>query len=152
MRPIPFLAALLVLVAMTMPWFTPQNTPSMKALNTMGGENGKDLSLWDVARSLYSNPVVIENATQKTLMMDSPSNLWNFLPVVGVPLIVLGAIVGLFKGRVGHGLGLVGMVLLTLPLVYSPGQGLRGSLTLGIGYILAWVGFSVGLVSSVTSK
>lgn len=154
MKPIPFLAALLVLVAIGMPWFTAEHEPIVGVLtiNNSSMETGEELSLWDIAKGIYSNPLSLENSTVETLRIESPSRLFSFLPLVGIPLIMLGAVVGLFHGKAGHGIGLIGMVLLTLPLVYSPGAGIRGSLTVGIGYILAWVGFSVGFVFSVASK
>ncbi len=153
MKPIPFLAALLVLVAMTMPWFTADNTQRMGVLATSGHSDNGELTLWNITKEVYSNPVTIKENVLKTLRIESASSFESILPILGIPLVILGAVIGLFKGRAGHGMGLLGMVLLTLPLIYSPGEGIRsGSLTVGIGYVLAWVGFSVGLVSALASK
>ncbi|NJF24928.1 LuxR family transcriptional regulator [Thermococcus sp. Bubb.Bath] len=151
MKPIPFLAALLVLVAMTMPWFTADNTQGMGVLSASKQDNG-ELSLWSIAEKVYSNPLAIKESAVKTLQVESVSSVESILPIIGIPLVILGAVVGLFKGRIGHGVGLLGMVLLTLPMVYSPGAGIRGSLTVGVGYVLAWVGFSIGLISALASK
>jgi len=152
MKPIPFLAALLVLVAMTMPWFTADNTQRMGVLVASGQNGNGELSLWNITEKVYSNPLTIKESALKTLRIESASSFESILPILGIPLVILGAVIGLFKGKVGHGMGLLGMVLLTLPLVYSPGAGIRGSLTVGIGYVLAWVGFSIGIVSALASK
>jgi hypothetical protein len=153
MKAIPFLAALLVLVAMTMPWFTADDAKNVGIPTTSGPQAEKNgLSLWDIAEKVYSNPLTLKESAIKTLRIESTSSIESILPIVGIPLVILGAVIGLFKGRVGHGVGLLGMVLLTLPLVYSPGAGIRGSLTVGVGYMLAWIGFSIGLISALASK
>ncbi|ASJ02407.1 hypothetical protein A3L09_03640 [Thermococcus profundus] len=155
MKPVPFLAALLVIVAMTMPWFTPgSKEPGIQMFGVASvGEHSdnKDsagLSFIDVARNVYLNRDVLNQNLRLEEKGGVPGMLLSF---IAFPLIIIGAVTGLFKGKFGHGIGLVGMVILTLALVYGNGRS-TGSLRIGSGYLLAWVGFSVGLVSSAFQK
>ncbi|WP_010477221.1 hypothetical protein [Thermococcus zilligii] len=151
MKPVPFLAALLVIVAMTMPWFTPgSKSPEIRMFLATSpekgsAEGGQGLSFVDMAKAIYLKKDALKqdlNGGAKTLNI--------ILPLVAFPLIILGAFMGLFNGKFGHAIGLIGMVILTLSLVYGGSDG--GSLRIGSGYLFAWVGFSLGLVSSVLSK
>jgi len=149
-RPIPFLAALLVLVAMGMPWFTSQHASGgvvAYAIDHNGSSSNRSLSFLDVVKGLYLN----EKEVRSYLHLKAKETSINeLLSIVSVPLILLGAVIGLFNGKLGHGVGLVGMVLLTVGLLQW-GSG-KGTLSVGTGYLLAWVGFSVGFVSSAGSK
>ncbi len=152
MRPIPFLAALLVLVAMGMPWFTSQHTSEGVVAHAVAVDNGsspsnRSLSFLDVVKGLYLNEKEIRNYLHLKAKEKSVSEL---LSIISVPLILLGAVIGLFNGKLGHGVGLAGMILLTVGLVPWGSRG--GTLSVGVGYLLAWVGFSVGFVSSALSK
>lgn len=153
MKPVPFLAALLVIVAMTMPWFTQgASNPEVRMFGITSLDRGphegisQGLSFVDVARDIYLKKDVLK---QDLVLEKNREVLGIVLPLIAFPLIILGAFIGLFKGKFGHAIGLVGMVVLTLSMVYGSGD---GSLRIGSGYLLAWVGFSVGLVSAVFSK
>ncbi|ASJ00272.1 LuxR family transcriptional regulator [Thermococcus gorgonarius] len=154
MKPVPFMAALLVIVAMTMPWFTPESkNPEVQMFGitslerSSAEESNQGLSFVDIVRDVYLKKDVLK----QDLMIGGNKGVSNiFLSLVAFPLIILGAFIGLFKGKFGHAIGLIGMVIFTLSLVYGSGE--EVSLRIGFGYLLAWVGFSVGLVSAVVSK
>jgi len=149
-RPIPFLAAILVLVAMSMPWFTPQHVPERMvayAIDNNSVVSNSSLSFIDVVKGLYLH----EEGVKNNLLINSKNLPINeILSIISVPLILLGAVIGLFNGKLGHGVGLIGMTLLTVGLL-PWGTG-NSTLSVGMGYLLAWVGFSVGFVSAAGSK
>lgn len=154
MKPIPFLAALLVIVSMTMPWFTAQTghplnggTMSYKSFAPNQSSTTQAVSFWDVVKSIYTNEKHVKDCLKLEANKTSLRTLISFL---SAPLILLGAVIGLFKGKFGHGVGLIGMVLLTVMILYWGNN--KGTLTVGIGYLLAWVGFAVGFVASAGSK
>jgi len=150
MRPIPFLAALLVLVAMGMPWFTPQYSPERVvayAIDYNSTVSNSSLSFVDIVRGLYLHRDEIRDYFH-IATKDIPIN--EILSLITIPLILLGAVIGLFNGKLGHGVGLIGMTLLTIGLL--PWGTENSTLSVGMGYLLAWVGFSVGFVSAVGSK
>ncbi len=149
MRPIPFLAALLVLVAMGMPWFTPQYSPEIVAYSVEHNStvSNSSLSFVDIVRGLYLHRDEVRDYFH-TATKNVPIN--EILSLIAIPLILLGAVIGLFNGKLGHGVGLIGMTLLTIGLL--PWGTENSTLNVGVGYLLAWVGFSVGFVSAVGPK
>ncbi|WP_456366797.1 LuxR family transcriptional regulator [Thermococcus sp.] len=147
MKPLPFLSALLVLVSMTMPWFTAGQAEGI-GFHVSSTENS--VSLINILQQVYSNPTEFQRELAAVFNSPSSSSIQLLVPIIAVTLVAVGAVVGLFRGRLGHGTGITGMVLLTGFILYTSKTGLSSGLTLGTGYLLAWIGFSVGLISSAS--
>ncbi|GAB6102406.1 hypothetical protein JCM16138_16290 [Thermococcus atlanticus] len=140
MRMVGFLAAVLVLFSFTMPWF--------QVTKWYGTEQ---VTMIDIAKELYNNMDQIKE-TIKELNTETPStNLILFMSyVVGVSLILLGALFGLTGGKGGHLLGIAGMLLFTYPIWATTGEKILDMIS--YGYIVGGIGFLVGLVGGGASK
>ncbi len=140
MRIVGFLAAILVLFSFTMPWFQVE-----KWYGT------EQVTMLNIAKELYNNMDQIK-ATIKELNTDNPStDIVLFMSyVIGVSLILLGALLGLTGGRGGHLLGIVGMLLFTYPIWATTGEKIMDMIS--YGYIIGGIGFLIGLVGGGTSK
>ena len=140
MRIVGFLAAVLVLFSFTMPWF--------QVAKCYGNEQ---VTMIDIAKELYNNMEQIKE-TIKNLNIENPNtNLILFMSyVVGVSLILLGAIIGLTGGRGGHLLGIIGMILFTYPIWATTGEKIMDMIS--YGYIIGGIGFLIGLVGGGAGK
>ncbi|WP_461864710.1 amino acid permease [Thermococcus sp.] len=140
MRIVGFLAAVLVLFSFTMPWF--------QVAKWYGNEQ---VTMIDIAKELYNNMDQIKE-TIKNLNIENPNtNLILFMSyVVGVSLILLGAIIGLTGGRGGHLLGIIGMILFTYPIWATTGEKIMDMIS--YGYIIGGIGFLIGLVGGGAGK
>ena len=105
----------------------------------------------DIAKELYNNMDQIKE-TIKNLNIENPNtNLILFMSyVVGVSLILLGAIIGLTGGRGGHLLGIIGMILFTYPIWATTGEKIMDMIS--YGYIIGGIGFLIGLVGGGAGK
>ncbi|WP_297498428.1 amino acid permease [Thermococcus sp.] len=133
MRIVGFLAAVLVLFSFLMPWF-----------QTEKWYGTEQITMMEIVKGLYSNVTQIEETVKELNQNPTNASMLFLSYVVGVSLILIGALFGLTGGRGGHLLGIIGMALLTYPLWVTTGKELFNIIS--YGYIVGGIGFLIGLV------
>ena len=139
MRLVGFLAAVLVLFSFLMPWF--------QVDKWYGNEQ---VTMLQIAKELYSNVSQIEETISEVNQNPTTSSILFLSYVVGVSLILLGALFGLTGGRGGHFLGMIGMVLLTYSLWVTTGKDVLNIIS--YGYVVGGIGFLIGLAGGGGGK
>jgi len=124
MRFMSFISSLIVSVSFFLPWF---KLPS-----------GKTYTFWGILSKSI-------NGSFSWLNPSSPGSLTVYVIFfTGVLMILLGVLFGVLGGRSGPALGILGVMVFTAVSWYLYGSGFER--ILGVGYILAILGFALGLV------
>jgi len=149
-KPIRFLAALLVLASFTLPWV--YLTPG--ALGQMGvsaDSKTGDVSFISLFQDTYSQGFLSQLAGGI-----GKGNYHDLIYALGVLFIGLGAFIGL-GSRSGHFVGILGLVLVSYLFIRIGGwafvthlwggSGASADVGMDVGYIVTWLGFLVGSLS-----
>ena len=146
MRPVRFLAALLVLASFTLPWvyLAPDALNQAGISGSLGSGGDSFLSLF---QNTYSPSFLSQVASEL-----SRGNYYDLVYALGVLFIGLGAVVGL-ANRAGHFVGILGMVLVSyfflrvgglsfVAHLWNGGSSVKAGMDMG--YLITWLGFLIG--------
>ncbi len=149
MKPITFLAALLVLVSFTLPWVHvchagPPHAGVIPIDN--GGRSPSFISLIQKAYSASSISAIMKDAGH--------GRYAGLIYSLGLLFVGLGAIIAIFN-RAGHFVGILGLVMVSYLFLKDGGldfiaylwNGSHPWIGISTGYIITWFGFIVGACS-----
>ena len=129
MRILSFLTSLIVTLSFVLPWLRP---PS--------GE----MTFIDILNQVLTTPHGFEGVFWWLNPASTGSILTFVVFFAGLFLVLLGVFFGILGGRLGPGIGLVGMFLFTAVAWYVYGEGFVD--IIGNGYLLGLGGFAAGFV------